>query len=84
MLLTNDVVANGKTKTGTVTRWFGREKRVEHLFFHVRCHTSTVVADSDFDAIANVFGRCAEGRLVSRSLLRARSSIRFINVLGAT
>ena len=64
MLLDNDVVADGKAKAGAFSGRFGREERVEHLFFHVRRHTSAVVANPDFHAIAKVFCRGREGRLV--------------------
>ena len=57
MLLDNNVVADGEAKSGTFSRRFGREKRVEHLFFYVRRHTGAVVANSDFHTIAKVFGR---------------------------
>src|SRR5262249_53002532 len=39
-----------------------------HLFFHVRRHTAAVVADSDFHAVAEVFGRGCEGWLVTASI----------------
>src|SRR5262249_50792287 len=64
MLLDNDVMANGKAKAGALSGRFGREKRVEHLFFHVRRHTGTVVADSDLHTVAKIFGRGREDRLV--------------------
>src|SRR5262245_7960458 len=68
MLLDDDVVADGKAKSGALSGRFGREERVEHLFFHVRRHTAAVVADSDFHAIAEVFGRGCEGWLVTASI----------------
>ena len=64
MLLDDDVVADGEAKAGAFSGRFGREKRVEHLFFHVRRHTGAVVADSDFHTIAKVFGRGRESGLV--------------------
>lgn len=64
MLLNDDVVADGETKTGPFPRWYCREKPVEHLFFHIRRHTDAVVADSNFHPIAKVFGRGRESGLV--------------------
>jgi hypothetical protein len=64
MLFDNDVVADGEAKTSAFSGRFGREERVEHLFFNVRRHTSAVVADSDFHMIAKVFGRGRESGLV--------------------
>src|SRR4249920_2930552 len=64
VLFHDDIVADGEAKTGAFSGRFGREKRVEHLFFHVRRHTGAVVANSDFHTIAKVFGRSRESRLV--------------------
>src|SRR4029077_1445243 len=64
MLLDNDVMADGEAKTGAFSGWFGREKRVEHLFFHGRRHTGAVIVNSDFHAIAKILGRGRESRLV--------------------
>src|SRR4029077_13806021 len=64
MLLDNNVVADGEAKTRAFSGRFGREKRVEHLFFHVRRHAGAVVVNSDFHTIAKVFGRGRESRLV--------------------
>jgi hypothetical protein len=57
VLLDDDVVADGEAKAGALSGRFGREERVEHLFFHVGQNTSAVVADPDFHTIAKVFGR---------------------------
>src|SRR6478672_10137356 len=52
MLLDNDVVTDRKARTGAFTCRFGCEKRVEHLFLHVRRNAGPVVADADFHTIA--------------------------------
>src|SRR5262249_24680085 len=65
MLLDDDVVADGEAKAGAFSGRFGGEERVEHLFFHVRRNTSAVIAHPDFHAIAKVFGRGRERRLVA-------------------
>src|SRR5215471_5056446 len=64
MLFDDDVVADGKAKTSAFSGGLRCEKRVEHLFFHVRRHTGAVVADSDFDTIAKVLGRGRQSRLI--------------------
>ena len=68
MLLDNDVVADGEAKTSAFSGRFGREKRVEHLFFYVRRHTGAVVANSDFHTIPKVSGRGRESWLVVATL----------------
>ena len=57
MLFDDDVVTDGEAKAGAFSGRFGREERVEHLFFRVRRNTRAVIADPDFHAIAKVFGR---------------------------
>ena len=64
VLFHDDIVTDRKAKARALSRRLGREKRVEHLFFHVRRHTGAVVVNSDFHAIAKVFGRGRESRLV--------------------
>ena len=54
MLLDNNVVADGEAKARALSRRFGREKRVEHLFFHARRHTGAVIVNSDFHTIAKI------------------------------
>ena len=71
VLLDNNVVGDGKTKTRAFSCGFSREERVEHLFFDLRRHTGAVVADSDFHTIAKVFGRGRESRLVVASIISA-------------
>jgi hypothetical protein len=68
MLLDDDVVTDGEAKAGAFSGWFGREKRVEHLFFHVRRDSGAVIANPDFHAITEVFGRGREGRLLVASV----------------
>ena len=57
MLLDNNIMADREAKTGAFSGRFGREKRVEHFFFHVRRDASAVVTNTDFHTIAKVFGR---------------------------
>src|SRR5262245_3606594 len=64
VLFHDDIVTDREPKTRALSRGLSREKRVEHLFFHVRRHTGAIVANSDFHTIAKVFGRGRESRLV--------------------
>ena len=64
MLLDEDVVADREAKAGALTRRFGREEWVEHLFFDIRRNASAVIADRYFHAIAEIFRRGSKGRLV--------------------
>ena len=54
VLFHDDIVTDRKAKTRAFPGRFGREKRVEHLFFYVRRHTGAVVTNSDFHTIAKV------------------------------
>ena len=44
VLFHNDIVTDREPKTGAFSGRFGREKRVEHLFFYVRRHTGAATA----------------------------------------
>ena len=68
VLFHDDIVTDREPKTRAFSRRFGREKRLEHLFFHVRRNTSAVIADPDFHTIAKVFGGRSQGRLVVASI----------------
>src|SRR5262245_37484298 len=56
MLLDDDVVADREAKAGALAGRLGGEKRVEHLFFHVRRNTGAVIANPDFHPVAKVLG----------------------------
>src|SRR5262249_15847622 len=60
MLLDDDVVTDREAKACALASWLSCKEWVEHLFFHVRRNTGPVIADSDFDIIAKVFGRGRE------------------------
>src|SRR5579862_8827118 len=64
MLLDDDVMADREPKPRTFTRWLGGEKRIEHLLLHVGRYAGAVVANADFDAVAEVLGRSSEDGLV--------------------
>src|SRR6185437_8296581 len=54
VLLYDDVVTHRQAEPGAFTRRLGGEERVEHLFPHLGRNAGAVVADSDFDAVAEV------------------------------
>jgi hypothetical protein len=81
MLLDDDVVADGEAKAGAFSSRFGREERVEHLFFHVRRNTGPVIADPDFHTIAKVFGRGSKGGLVVAAICRRSTLGRCIEAI---
>src|SRR3984893_15632732 len=68
ILLDNDVVAEGKAKARSFTSGFCREKRIEHLFLHLRQNTRAGVVNSDFDAVTEVFSQASEGRFIVASV----------------
>jgi len=55
VLLYDDVVTHRQAKPGTFARGLGREERIEHLFFHVGGDSGAVVANPDFDGLAEIF-----------------------------
>ena len=81
MLLDNDVVADGKAKASAFSTRLGREERIEHLFFHVRRNTSTVIADPDFHTIAEIFGRGSKGRLAVVAICRLSALGRWVETV---
>ena len=64
MLLDDDVVTDRQAKPRPLAGGLGREERIEHLFLYLGRNAGAVVADPDFDAIAEVFGRGSKGGLV--------------------
>src|SRR5262245_2129715 len=59
MLLDDDVVTDCKARAGTLSGWFGREERIEHLVFHIWRNPSAVIADADFHPITKVLVEAA-------------------------
>ncbi len=55
MLLHDDVVTNGKAEAGAFPSGFGCEKGIEYFFFDVGWNACSIVADSDLNAVAEVF-----------------------------
>jgi hypothetical protein len=57
MLLDDDIVTDGQTKPRALAGGLRRKERIKHLFLHLRRNARAVVADPDFDAVAEVLGR---------------------------
>src|SRR5262245_24792243 len=81
VLFHDDVVADREPKSRALSSWLGCEERLEHLFLHVRSNTCPVIADSDFNTIAKVFGRRRKGRLVVATVSLCSASGRSIEAV---
>ena len=64
MLLDNDVMADGEAKPGPFTGGFGRKERAEQLFPDLGGYASAVVANPDFNAVAEVLCRGSQRRFI--------------------
>jgi hypothetical protein len=82
MLLDDDVMADGEAKPSAFSGRFRCEERIEHLFFHVRRNAGAVVANPDFHAIAEAFGRGSEDWLVITAIGLLSASGRCIKTIG--
>ncbi len=63
MLFHHDVVAHRQAKSGALTRGFGGEKRIEHFLLYFQGDAGAVVADPDFDPVAEALCGRAQHRL---------------------
>ena len=70
MLFNDDIVAQREAEAGSLAGGFCRIERIEHLFLHLGRNAGAVVADSNFDAVAEVFGRGNDGGLVTATRVR--------------
>ena len=75
MLLDDDVMADGEPEAGAFSRWLGREKRIEHLVFHVGWYAGAVVAYPDLDAVTAVL-RCGTQRRFIGVIVRQYLALR--------
>lgn len=85
-LLYDDVVTNGETQAGSFPSWFGGEEWIEHLLLDLGWYASAVIANPDFDPIAEVSCEDSKGwfkaiiarrhrrRSVSRTCARSAST----------
>ena len=71
MLLDDDVVADRQAKSRALAGGLGREERIEHLFLHLGRNAGAVVADRDFDPVAEILGRRSKGRLIVAAIVSA-------------
>src|SRR5260221_10081518 len=72
MLFHHDVVAHRQAKSGALAGRFGGEKGIEHLLLYFQRNSSAVVANADFDPVAEGLCGRAQGRLeaLAATLLR--------------
>jgi hypothetical protein len=66
MLLGHDVVANREAKAGSFSGRLGREERLKELVLDFGRNPNAIVADVDFDRIAEIPRRDLQGRLEFR------------------
>ena len=64
MLLDDDVVTNGQAKPGPFTGRLCRKERIEQLLPHLGWNAGAVVANPDFDTVAEALGRGSQRGLV--------------------
>jgi len=64
MLFDNDVVTDGQAKTSSFTGGLRRKERTKQLLPYLGRDTGAVVADSDFDTIAEVLSPGEKHRLI--------------------
>src|SRR5215467_3369786 len=56
MLLDNNIVTDGQTKSGAFAGRLGREEGIEYLFLHVWRNAGAIVPDCYFDTVTQVSG----------------------------
>ena len=64
MLLDNDVVTNGQAEPSPFTGRLRCKERVEQLFPYLGWNAGAVVANPDFDAVAEILGRSSKCGLI--------------------
>ena len=82
MLLDDDVVTDGQAKPGPFAGGLGREERIEHLLLHLGRNAGAVVADPDFDAVAEVLGRGSQRGLVVAAIRLRLALCRGVEAVG--
>ena len=63
MLFHDNIVAHRKAESGSLTCWFGRKERIEHLFLHFGGDAGAVVVNANFHGASQILRRRAEYRL---------------------
>jgi hypothetical protein len=64
MLLDDDVVTDGQAKPSSFTGGLCRKERAEQLLLHLGRNAGSVVANPDFDAVAQILGRGSKRGLI--------------------
>jgi len=65
MLFDDDVVTNGQAKPGSFTGRLCREERVEQFLPYLGWNAGAVVANPDFDTVAEALGRGRKRGLIA-------------------
>src|SRR5262249_19840284 len=65
MLFDNNVVADRKAKHGALACWFSSEEVIERSLPDVGRNGGGIVANSDFDTVAEILRGRAKGRLIA-------------------
>src|ERR1019366_6575316 len=75
MLLDDDIIAQRKAETSSLAGGLRRKERIEHLFLYLGRNAGAVVANPDFDGVAEVLGGGGKRGLVAASI-RFRFALR--------
>src|SRR5215813_2931531 len=82
MLLDDNVVTDGKPKSGAFPSGFRCEERVEDLLLYLERNTRAVVANPDFHTIAKTLGRGSESWHVIAAIYFCFTLDRSIEAIG--
>src|SRR5271169_5143589 len=63
VLFYDDVVAHRQAKPGTFARGLGCEERIEYFLFDPFWDAGPVIANTDFNPVSEVLGRCGKRRI---------------------
>ena len=64
MLLDDDVVTDGQAKPRSLANGLGGEEWTKQLGLYLGRNAGAIVANPDFDAVTEVFGRSSKDRLI--------------------
>lgn len=68
MLFHDYIVAQRQPKPSPFADGLGRKERQEDLLPNLAWNAGAVVADANFDPVAEVFGRCRQGRFIALAI----------------
>src|SRR6516165_498877 len=69
MLLDDNVMSDGQAEAGALSSRFCREEGIEHLFPNLRRNARTVIANADFDAVAEVLRPSGKSRFMAIAIV---------------